>query len=59
MQNFVERFLQIASENPNKTALVCREEKLSYYQLERLSAKIASRLLRRGAKKEKIYPIVL
>ena len=59
MQNFIERFLQITSAHPDKTALVCNEEKLTYAQLERLSAKIASRLLRRGAKKEKIYPIVL
>ena len=59
MQNFVERFLQTAAQNPGKTALVCMEEKMTYAQLERLSAKIASRLLRRGAKKEKIYPIVL
>ena len=59
MQNFVERFLQTAAQNPGKTALVCMEDKMTYAQLERLSAKIASRLLRRGAKKEKIYPIVL
>ena len=59
MQNFVERFMQTAAQNPGKTALVCMEEKMTYAQLERLSAKIASRLLRRGAKREKIYPIVL
>lgn len=59
MQNFVERFLQTAASHPKKTALVCNEEKMTYAQLEQLSAKIASRLLRRGSKKEKIYPIVL
>ena len=59
MQNFIERFLQTVASNPQKTALVCSEKKMTYAQLEQLSAKIASRLLRRGAKKEKIYPIVL
>ena len=59
MQNFIERFLSIAAAHPDKTALVCREEKMTYAQLERLSAKIASRLLRRGAGREKVYPIVL
>ena len=59
MQNFIERFLQIAAAHPQKTALVCKEETMTYAQLEQLSAKIASRLLRHGARKEKIYPIVL
>ena len=59
MQNFIERFLSISAAHPDKTALVCMEEKMTYAQLERLSAKIASRLLRRGAEREKVYPIVL
>ena len=59
MQNFIERFLSIAAAHPDKTALVCMEEKMTYAQLERLSAKIASRLIRRGAEREKVYPIVL
>lgn len=59
MQNFIERFLQTSALYPEKTALVCNEEKMTYAQLEQLSAKIASRLLRSGARKEKIYPIVL
>ena len=59
MQNFIERFTQIASEYPDKTALVCLEQSMTYAQLDNLSAKIASRLLRRGAKRELIYPIVL
>lgn len=57
MQNFIERFTQIASEYPDKTALVCLEQSMTYAQLDNLSAKIASRLLRRGAKRELIYPI--
>lgn len=59
MQNFIERFLQLAAEQPDKTALVCMEKKMTYKELSELSDKIASRLIRRGAKKEKIYPIVL
>ena len=59
MQNFVEHFMQTVSEHPNKTALVWQEQMMTYAELEELSSKIASRLLRRGAKKEKIYPIVL
>ena len=59
MQNFVERFVQVATEHPDKTALVFQGESMTYAQLENLSAKIASRLLRRGARREKIYPIVL
>ena len=59
MQNFIERFLQTSALYPEKTALVCNEEKMTYAQLEQLSTKIASRLLRSGARKEKIYPIVL
>lgn len=59
MQNFVERLVQIATEHPDKTALVFQEKRMTYSQLENLSAKIASRLLQRGARREKIYPIVL
>lgn len=59
MQNFVVHFVQTASEHPDKTALVCQGKSMTYAELECLSAKIASRLLRKGAKKEKIYPIIL
>ena len=52
MQNFVDHFLQTVSEHPNKTALVWQEQMMTYAELEELSSKIASRLLRRGAKKE-------
>ena len=58
MQNFIERFLQAASEHPRKTALVCKEKSMTYAELETLSAKIASRLIRHGAVRNKIYPIV-
>ena len=59
MQNFVERFAQMAAMHPEKTALVWQGQTMTYAGLENLSAKIASRLLRKGAKREKIYPIVL
>lgn len=59
MQNFVDRIIELSQKHPDKTALVWKEKTLSYAQLERLSARIASRLLRNGAEKEKIYPILL
>ena len=59
MENFAERFIKIANEIPDKTAIVCGDKKLSYHQLDILSSKIAARLIKKGAGKEKIYPIVL
>ncbi len=59
MENFVERFTHIASEYPEQTALVCGEDTLTYRQLDILSSKIAARLIRKGAGRDKIYPIVL
>lgn len=52
MENFVERFARIASEYPDKTALVCGENVLSYRQLDVLSSKIAARLIKKGAGRE-------
>ncbi|MBP5164831.1 MAG: AMP-binding protein, partial [Lachnospiraceae bacterium] len=59
MKNFVERFLENVKRLGEKTALVCNEKSMSYRELSELSDKIASRLIRSGAKKEKIYPILL
>ena len=59
MENFVRRFTNIVDSEPDKTALVCGDERLTYRQLDELSSKIAARLIRNGAEKEKIYPIVL
>ena len=59
MKNFIEQFLENVNLHPDKTALVFDGESMSYRELETLSARIASRLIRLGACKEKIYPIVL
>ena len=59
MENFVRRFTYIVGKTPDKIALVCGDDRLTYRQLDQLSSKIAARLIRNGAKKEKIYPIVL
>ena len=59
MENFVRRFEYIVGKTPDKTALVCGDDRLTYRQLDELSSKIAARLMRNGAEKEKIYPIVL
>ena len=59
MENFVRRFEYVVGKTPDKTALVCGDDRLTYRQLDELSSKIAARLIRNGAEKEKIYPIVL
>ena len=59
MENFVRRFEHVVGKTPDKTALVCGDDRLTYRQLDELSSKIAARLIRNGAEKEKIYPIVL
>ena len=59
MENFVRRFTYIVGKTPDKIALVCGDDRLTYHQLDELSSKIAARLMRNGAQKEKIYPIVL
>lgn len=59
MENFVQRFTSIVDRTPDKTALVCGDDRLTYRQLDELSSKIAARLLKNGAAKEKIYPVVL
>ncbi|MBR7007097.1 MAG: hypothetical protein IKH90_00475 [Ruminococcus sp.] len=55
MESFVQRFTHIVSQYPEKTALVCGENVLSYRQLDVLSSKIAAKLIRNGAGREKIY----
>jgi non-ribosomal peptide synthetase component F len=59
MQNFVERFSEVVRMHPDKTALYCEGKRMSYKELDILSARIASRLIRRGVGKGKICPIVL
>ena len=59
MQNFIDRFSEVVRLHPEKTALVCDEKRMSYKELDILSARIASRLIRRGVGKGKICPIVL
>ncbi len=59
MENFVQRFAHIVDKMPDKTALVCGDDRLTYSRLDELSSKIAARLMRNGAAREKIYPIVL
>ena len=59
MENFVRRFEYVVGKTPDKIALVCGDDRLTYHQLDELSSKIAARLIRNGAEKEKIYPIVL
>ena len=59
MENFVQRFAFVVGNTPEKTALVCGDDRLTYRRLDELSSKIAARLMRNGAEKEKIYPIVL
>ena len=55
MENFVRRFEYVVGKTPDKTALVCGDDRLTYRQLDELSSKIAARLIRNGAEKEKIY----
>ena len=59
METFVQRFMHIAETTPDKIALVCGDDRLTYRQLDELSSKIAARLIRKGAGKDKIYPVVL
>ncbi len=59
MQNFIDRFSEVVRLHPEKTALVCDEKRMSYKELDILSARIASRLIRRSVGKGKICPIVL
>ncbi len=59
MQFFSDRFKQIVSEHPGKPALVFDNSSVTYSQLDSLSNKVASKLIRLGACKEKIYPIYL
>ena len=51
MENFVRRFEYVVGKTPDKTALVCGDDRLTYRQLDELSSKIAARLIRNGAEK--------
>ncbi len=59
MQFFPQKFSEIVKSQPNKTAFVYQGNAISYSQLDALSNKVASKLIRLGAKKDKIYPILL
>lgn len=59
MHNFIERFLQTVSEYPDKIAVVSEERIMTYAELEAVSSGIASRLIKHGAVKNKVYPILL
>lgn len=59
MKTFTAQFQEIVKQKGNETALVYKERQVTYGELDILSGKIAACLLEHGAKKEKIYPIVL
>ena len=41
MENFVRRFEYVVGKTPDKTALVCGDDRLTYRQLDELSSKIS------------------
>ena len=48
-------FSLIANKNKNKTALIIDNKKISYFELEKLSNKIANLFLKKKFKKIKIF----
>ena len=59
MESFVRRFAQIDSKTPDKTALVCGPERLTYRQLDRYSENLAKLLARNGVGKEQPVGIMV
>ncbi|WP_028505305.1 AMP-binding protein [Ruminococcus sp. FC2018] len=59
MENFVRRFAHIDSKTPDKTALVCEPERLTYRQLDRYSENLAKLLARNGVGKEQPVGIMV
>lgn len=59
MKTFIEQFLKNVETKPDKIALVYENNPISYKELDILSSRIANKLVKSGAKKEKIYPIIL
>ncbi|WP_146040641.1 non-ribosomal peptide synthetase, partial [Raoultibacter timonensis] len=59
MITFPERFRTLAQIQPDKVALVCGDERITYRELDDLSDRFAGAVAARGAGREKIYPIML
>ncbi|MBR3317493.1 MAG: amino acid adenylation domain-containing protein [Atopobiaceae bacterium] len=59
MQNVVAQLQANARKYANKPALVFHEQTLTYAQLNDHSERIATALLARGARAEKVYPILM
>ncbi len=50
-KNLIESFFMRCRKNPDRTVLICGEEKFSYSKLENIAATIQTRLLENGIKK--------
>ncbi|MFQ8964499.1 hypothetical protein [Sellimonas intestinalis] len=52
-KNLIESFFMRCRKNPDRTVLICGEEKFSYSKLENIAATIQTRLLENGIKKRR------
>ena len=59
MVTFPERFRMVAQRQPDKIALQCGRDQITYYELDVLSDRFAGAVAARGGGREKIFPIML
>ena len=57
-KTILDDFLEVVKKHPNEVAVVFKDKKYTYKEVDQISTRIANELIRLGAKKEKVVSIL-
>ena len=57
-KTILDDFLEVVKKHPNEIAVVYKDKKYTYKEVDKISTRIANELIRLGAKKEKVVSIL-
>ncbi len=58
-KTILDDFLEVVKKHPNEVAVVFKDKKYTYKEVDEISTRIANELIRLGAKKEKVVSILV
>ena len=58
-KTILDDFLEVVKKHPNQTAVVFKDKKYTYKEVDEISTRIANELIRLGARKEKVVSILI